>query len=373
MSNGDVDQFVAELDKEADQEAAATAQDGSYFGDAPGDEVMVRRAREYDDLPKHVVRRKHWLTVATALHQAKGKGLRLLTLPGRHALEVALYEKNGLLERTEGGDDTEPEIYVVGFETSPEVFGLLQAGRFRFKRLFDGDLVQALADGNSKHRRELAALFPFDVVNLDLTVNLVAPSEGPNGPVLIAIRECFKLQGAQQHDWALMLTFRAGLAETDQNALDTWRTEFQRNLDEHPAVKEACHAAHGSVSATDLFARNEEEALSQFAAKWIVDQAHAHDWKVVSSKHLRYHRDHPGGRYSIRKIVFRFSTGTVPRHTIPTRRAAPLAWHIDDLVTVVRAKSIDIEEAVNRLRTHETYWKELETEIEELRARMVSP
>jgi hypothetical protein len=349
----DVAKFVGDLDREGQQESDVLHGEGAYFSDdAPDAGTLVRRAREYDDLPKHIVRVEHWLKMAKSLFKAKGKGLRLLTLPGRYALEVALYHRNGLLEeRTENGNTT---VYAVGFETSPDVFGLLQSGPQRFFRLFDGDLIDTLADPNAPHRKELTQLFPFDIINLDLTVNLVAPSEGPYGPVLAAIRDCFKLQGAQPDDWALMVTFRAGLPETDSRAIAAWREEFQRNLDTHPSVKDACFQAHGCATVNELFEQDEEEALAQVAAKWIAEQAHACNWQVRSARQLWYTRQHDGGTYTIRKIVFRFSIAArLPQYAMPTKEIPTMPWHIEDLVSVVKARSNDIDEAILRLRGRE--------------------
>jgi hypothetical protein len=362
-----VEKFLEDLNKEADQEKAVEENTGSYFSAAPAEEVLRRRAREYDDLPKHLVRTHHWLKVARALHKAKGSGLRLLTLPGRYAIEVGLYHRNGLLEQLAGeeGDDS---LYVVGFETNPEVYGLLLSSRPRLLRLFDGSLVETLTNFASKTHQELVALFPFDIINLDLTVNLVAPSEGPYGPVPAAIHECFKLQGAQPHDWALMLTFRAGLPETDPSAVGIWREEYQRNLEQHVAVKDACYETYSSSTVNELFARDAEEALGQCAAKWIADQGHATDWRIVSSKHLRYQREYENGTYTIRKLVFRFSRAKLPQYAMPTKTVPTVPWHLDDLVKVVKSQSQDIDRFLERLReTKADYVDTLLREIEALK------
>jgi len=365
-----VDEFVQGLNREADQEEDVQANRGSFFSNMDSREVVLRRAREYDDVPKHLVRTECWLKLARSLHTACGRGLRLLTLPGRYALEVGLYHKHRLLA-TVAREDGQECVAAVGFETSPESYGILQGSRPKFQRLFDANLIEVMNGSDVAAKRDLMALFPFDIINLDLTVNLVAPSEGPYGPVPAAIRECIKLQGAQQADWALMLTFRAGLTETDQRAIDFWRDEYQKNLDEHAMIRSACYDTYGVASAEELFAKDGEEALGQCAAKWIAEQAHATDWQVVETRHLCYKRRFDVDRvYSIRKIVFRFRRKKLPEYAMPSRVTPVVGWHVEDLVGVVKgARSKNVDDQLEGLNKKSgSYIGRLEAEIEELKA-----
>jgi hypothetical protein len=374
MSNpenaGGIDEFVLGLDKEEEQEKDIQEDRGSFFFMMDSRDAVLRRAREYDDLPKHLVRREHWLKVAKGLHSTCKRGLRVLTLPGRYALEIGLYHKHKLLAEIELGDGSKC-VGAVGFENSPESFGILQGSSPKFQRLFAANLIDVINGAEVGAKRELMKLFPFDIINLDLTVNLVAPSEGPYGPVPAAIRECIKLQGAQQDDWALMLTFRAGLTETDMGAIDLWRNDYQKNLDDHPAVKAACFETYGKASAIELFTLDGEEALGQWAAKWIAEQAHVADWKVVETRHLCYARAIDAGRsYSIRKIVFRFTRHKLPPYVMPSRVTPLVGWQIEDLVQVVKgARSTNVDDHLQALReTKQGYISILEAEIEELKA-----
>ena len=95
----DIGDFLDVLNKEDAQEREIEAHKGSFFATAPDASTMVARAREFDDIHKHWVRRDLWLKTVRRIKNAKGAGLRLLTLPGQHFFEIKLYAKEGLLER----------------------------------------------------------------------------------------------------------------------------------------------------------------------------------------------------------------------------------------------------------------------------------
>lgn len=359
-----VESIIKSLDREGYQDDRINKHQGSFFDRAPSGEILIARAREYDDIEKHIVRKEYWLKVARDLRDKKGDAIKLLTLPGRYRFEIELYREHGLFGETA----LDAELPVVGFETSPEVFGLLQTAQPRLRRLFHDDLIPTLIDSKSKHYAELVKLFPFDIINLDLTNNLVAPSDGPYGPILEAIRACFKLQGAQTHDWVLMLTFRAVVEDTNQQAIDRLTIQYQANIDKYPQVKDACYNKYNSISAVQIMANSPEMALGQFASKWIVDQAHSFDFKLVDTAHLCYSRSRGDSSYSVRKLLFRFRRERVPKYAWPGKD--DLAWHIDDIVTVVSGrKQEDISAKIKALvASKPDYIRSLQAEVERMKA-----
>lgn len=330
---------------------------------------MIDRAREYDDLTKHVVRKQHWLKVAKDLARKKGGAIKLLTLPGPYRFEVELYRSEGLFGQLGNQAVVVP---VVGFETSPEVFGLLCTSEPKFEQLFMDDLIKTLIDANARHHRELLGCFPFDIINLDLTVNLVEQSEGPYGDVLRAVRECFKLQAAQVGEWALMLTFRAIPEETSAGTVGSLTKQYQENVDAHPEFRDACFHRFNAITAAKIFSDRPEEALGQFAAKWIVDQAHNFDLKVTSVSHVVYERKsarRQSGYYLMCKLIFKFRRLSLPSHTIPGKRVPEVGDHVRDILDVVRARQINVSELVEKLReSNPLYIEQLEAEIESIKA-----
>lgn len=369
---GSVDSFIDALDEEHEQEEKVREHRDSFFATAPDAETLVTRAREFDDVEKHLVRREYWLAAAKAVYNDKGAGLRLLTLPGRHRLEIEHYRSHGLLEVSANAATNEEELGVVGFETAPEVFALLRTTNPRFSHLFQADLIKTLAEPSSPYHKQLVRLFPFDVVNLDLTANLVSPKDGPYGPVLKAIRECLRLQVAQAGQWALMLTFRIGQGDTDQSAIEELTRQFQDNISEHSQFKHACFERHGLVDARRIYEKSPDEALGQFAAKWITDQAHVHDWQLLDLRQAHYWREFfkegKKSGYYIKKLVFRFRRGAAPKYAMPSKQLALLPWHIDDLVLVAKSSSVDVDAKVRSLGTKQSsYLQVLRGELEALK------
>src|SRR5262245_32977544 len=139
-----LDNFIEALNEEGAQEARVDAHENSFFDNMPDDETVVTRAREFDDLPKHWVRKKVWLKIAKDIQRAHNRGLRLLTLPGRHRFEVGLYAREGLLARVTDGEHE--RLAVVGFESDPTVFGLLATAQPPLLEMLRGDVLAALIE-----------------------------------------------------------------------------------------------------------------------------------------------------------------------------------------------------------------------------------
>jgi hypothetical protein len=356
-----LDELIESLEVEKAQEKRATGDADSPFADAPAEEVWVERAREYDDKVKHLVRKRSWLKTAKNLRDEKGSGLRVLTLPGRYRLEIELYRKNGVL------DDDRDQLEVVGFESSPEIFGLLNVMQPPLERLFFGDLVKALGDPDGEIYPELAGLFPFDIVNLDLTVNLITQSDAPYAPVLKAIRECIRLQTPKNGEWALMLTFRWDPSvQVNPDSFVRLKEEFDSNLKQHPAVRKACGQLHNVTTGEAFYTQDPEEAIARFAAKWVVDQAHAFEWRVKRSEQIRYDRETPAGSYSIRKIVLVFKRGSISRHDLPGKAIPTQTWQVEDLETVVGVgRTTDYDERLAALG--DTERAALQAELDQLK------
>jgi hypothetical protein len=364
-SSESISGFLRSLNEDIEEKIAREHKD-SLFDHMPSEHTISDRVRRYDDPVKHLVRKEAWVKTARRLYQAKGSSLRVLTLPGRHRLEVELYLKEGFISPDNG------QIYVVGFETSPDVFGLLRTMEPRFLRLYQRDLIEVLSSpGTEEDYKRLAEAFPFDIINLDLTVGIANKTDAPYGPVLQAIRACLKLQGNQTSDWALMLTFRADAQDVNQRTLTDLTENFQTNLEQHPLVKEKCYSRHQTENASEFLAAKPEEALGRFLAKWIADQAFFFEWKVQVCKHIRYDRKYGSGSYPIRKIVLEFTRERLPGYSLPRRNAQATTWLIDGLVSAVAGSvTEDVGEKIDGLRRSKPdYVVLIANEIEELKMR----
>lgn len=360
--------FMGTIDDEQAQESRVDAHEGSYFEGAPDDEIVRERAREFDDLPKHVVRSRLWLKTVRKIFKEQGsKGLRLLTLPGRHRLEVEFYAKHNLLGS--GVRDGIPYLHVVGFEQEPTVYGLLQSRTPSLQSLFRGSILAALVEPNSENGLALRALAPFDVINLDLTANIAARSDGPFSPFMQAVRQCLQIQGSRAARWALMVTFRAGMSDNDPVAVEVLEKFFQENIDKHVLVKDKCLERYKSKEAKKLLEEHPEEGLGQITAKWVIEQGHQADWQCDYYRHAAYTREFTkkGTKltYSLRKLVFEFVKRPPTNHEIVLNHVPTKAWHLEDLARLFEpAAMLDVDDAVARMPEQERM--RLEQEIFEL-------
>jgi hypothetical protein len=332
-NENDVTTYIKGLNREAEQETEVAEHRGSFFEAAPDDAVIVRRAREFEDIEKHIVRREHWLPLVTKLRNEKGSGLRLLTLPGRHRIEVELYRKEGLLKVS--GE----EVGAVGYETEPATFGMLSLERPKFEMLENADLTVVLTEPGGGDYKRLSMRFPFDIINLDFTVPLATPSDGPYSKQLQAISSCFRLQGAQTDRWALFVTFRSMLNETSVDTVRIWSETVDRNM-QNPQVKAAFFEKFNVTSATTFLQKAQHRALGEFAAKWIIDEAHRYGWRVDELLHVWYSR---AAGYVITKLSLILRRSKDVTYTLPTKYASEVGWHVEDLIRTLKGgRRVDI-------------------------------
>ncbi len=328
---GGIDEVIKILQEEVEQERNVVAGSGSIFAEAPSDDTLRARSREYDDPVKHWVRKSLWLRLVRQLHRRRGRPLRLLTLPGRHAIEVKLYEKEGILATI--NDSHGERLDVVAFEYEPTAYGLLATAEPRLDRVINGSLVDALVKSDDPKAEELRGAFPFDVVNLDLTSNLVAPREAPYGEVLQAVEACLTRQRTLDDEWLLMITFRAVQGHTNAETERQLQQIFEQNLADYDQLRTTFVELHGDVSPSELLESSYEGALGAFFAKWLVDASVRNGWEVARLEHAFYRREALGG-YQIRKLVARLRPQHVDDQRIP-HSGAELTG--EQLVSVERA------------------------------------
>ncbi|MBX7096684.1 MAG: hypothetical protein K1X89_03135 [Myxococcaceae bacterium] len=363
-TENDINALLKTFDEDA-QEKRIEEHEGSFFRNAPENAVMIERAREFNDVTKHWVRRELWLKTVKKIRQELSRPLRLLTLPGRHRFEIGLYEKEKLLART--SVDGEERLDVVGFEYDPTQFGLMMTAEPRLRELLCGDVLKALVDPKSENGSAIRACAPYDVINLDLTTNIANRNDGPYPPFLKGVRECFQLQGSHAGPWAMMVTFRAGTPETDPSVLETLREFFQQNLEKHLKVKEHCIDRYRVSTAKEVLERHPEEGLAQVTAKWIIEQGHSFEWECRKYRHAAYDRTFHEGRkrYSLRKLVFEFSKRPAPNRQLPLRGVPEQSWHADDLAKLFeQAALVDVDEVMKNMQADKRAF--LEKEIAEL-------
>lgn len=116
-------------------------------------------------------------------------------MPAYYRLHVSLLLKHGLLASAKGptGD---PVLAVATFETDPTKHARMMSQSPEMQLLALSSVEDALTDKKNKYYSELLELFPFDVLNLDLTTSLTPQHEGPYSRVMRALEEIMMRQGS---------------------------------------------------------------------------------------------------------------------------------------------------------------------------------
>ena len=373
-TDGTVDRVLNILNNEGQKEKSAFEEGNSLLIGKDAN-LIRKREEEYRDIQKQWVRREVWLKTANSILKKKGKKgnkqrIRYLTLPAYHRLDVSLFLKEGLLEITKRSKGAPEEIYVAAFENDPSKFALMKEQSPGF-RLFGCESIEnVLTDKNNKYYHELRNLFPFDVINLDLTTSITPEHEGPYSKTMDAVDTIFDIQSGQGIDWALFLTFRNVPDELEEGARSQLFRNLQNNIDNNPEVLEVFQNRYQKDSVKDLEKSDVKKCISQSVVKWLVDRAHQHKFKVGSSIQVYHYPRLNAGipPYEIYKHVLELTpAGINPAH-IPTKNIPVQAWMTRDLKKCVEQhKCRDVDDIIIRLleKAHAKY-EDLEDEVESL-------
>lgn len=341
------------FDQEEKQEQDVVEGRSSFIASVNAD-LFKEREREYRDIEKHWVRTKVWLRAAKQIAERKGseRSLRYLTLPAYYRIDVSLLLREQLIQVTQTGENGQAEeIYVAAFETDPTKYGRMSGQTPSFKLFGRTEVEKALTDPSNPYYRELQDLFPFDVVNLDLTTSLTPRHEGPYTKTMEAIETIFRRQAGACTNWALFLTVRNMPVNWQASTIDQLYHNLQQNLDEHPKVLESFSNLYHVTTVAELVEREPKTCISQSVLKWIVDRSHHHNFKLDSNACYRYVRKPEGlDPYDIYKHVLVFSEGVIHQATIPTKGIPTQSWMIDDLASCVeKHKCKNVQEEIKKL------------------------
>lgn len=337
-------------------------------------ELFVEREREYRDIEKHWIRLKVWLKEAKILAEETKKrynrGIRYFTLPAYYRLDVSLLLREKLLDVVERlPDDSTQKVYVASFEAEPTKYARMVGHLPEFHLFGDVLVEEALTDTANQYYDHLLRLFPFDIINLDLTTSLTPKHEGPYSKTMKAIDAVFKRQAEYGSKWALFLTFRNMPEEWEDGTLDQLFENLQKNVDTYPKVGEAFDRCYHETRVRKLFQERPQECISQAVAKWLTDRANYNNLHLESLRCYFYQRRPLGLQpYYIHKQIMTFSKGEVFRGIVPTKGTPAQSWMIEDLIACIeKHKCHDVEEAILKtLENRPSFEDELKNDIDEL-------
>ncbi len=358
-----------QLSQEEQQDERVSESQELLLDDVSAEKLRYRET-EYTDIEKHFVRSKAWLKVAKELapevKQRCDRGLRYLTLPGFNRLDVGLLLREGLLAI----DPDDPKgVYVAAFEADPNKFGRIAGRTPRFKLLANCSVESAVTDKQNLYYSELEALFPFDVINLDLTTSLTPRHEGPYSTTMQAINTVLRRQAGYSMKWALFLTFRNLHSDWEPVALGQLFDNLQENIAAYPTVRDMFYERHREHTVSNLAKKNIEASISQAVVKWLLDRAHSYNIRLEDYRCFQYQR-YPEGlpKYTICKQVLVFSGGQVSVAEVPMKNTPREAWMEGDLVKCIdRHKPLDVEQRIWEISVaHPEIFDELESDIAQL-------
>lgn len=366
-TGGTLDKILDILDIEGQQEKSAFADENSILiGKDSG--LIRKREEEYKSTHKHWVRRNIWLESVESIAQKKReKTIKYLTLPALHRLDVSLFLNEGLIEISKKGTNEPREIYVAAFENDPTKFALMKDQKPSFILFGCGSIEEVLTDSNNKYYNELRDLFPFDVINMDLTTSLTPKHEGPYSKTMEAIETILDLQQGFGIRWALFLTFRNVPDELEEGAQKQLFKNLQNNIDNNPEILEIFQKRYQRNSVQELAKNDMKTCISQAIIKWIIDRAHQHKFKVSSMDICFYPRIKPGiPKYEIYKHVIEFTPAEINTANIPTKNIPTQSWMAKDLKKCIeKHKCKDVEEIIIKLMENApAKLEELENEVE---------
>jgi hypothetical protein len=273
-----------------------------------------RNATSYRDVDKHFVRLDGWLPAFEKYAKKKQGAVSYLTLCAKQAIDIRYFRSKGLLVH-----ETEDGFYptVAFVEKDPEDYSIIaeSLGSARLSLLGTlEDIVLRPLDFPEQHSA-LRKCFPFDVLNLDFTGNVIPANDAPYSTTTKLLSKLLELQrDSDASEWHLFLTFRARLTETNKEANKTLLAIIANNLE-----NDAAKAAYGDrLAPASLIDQAYAEFLRIGIAKWLCAEAHQRGFGFALDKSYRYERTPAvAPAYNIVKLVAAFNTfrgDALPHH-----------------------------------------------------------
>jgi len=345
---------LAGFDQEEQQGQVVEEGASSFIGSLDTD-LYREREREYRDIEKHWVRRNAWLDTAKKLagHKSKGQKLRYLTLPAYYRIDVSLLVQEGLIEIVQSAANNQAEeVYVAAFESDPGKYGRMIGQTPKFKLFARSQLETVLIDPTNDDYEQLRNLFPFDIVNFDLTTSLTPDHEGPYSRTMRAIETIFTRQAGMCPTWAFFLTIRNMPENWQPATVERLHSNLQDNLSKYPKVLESYSNRYNVSTVAELARNDPQTCISQSVVKWLVDRGHEHKFKLDSLKCYKYTRKpEKHAPYDIYKYVFVFSEGQIHKVSVPMKAIPMQSWMEEDLVSCVSKHQYkDVDKEIEYLR-----------------------
>jgi len=337
----------------------------SPFGEI---ERRRRRARSsYRDIKKHYVRAKGWLPIFERYARERQLEVRYLTLCAKDAIDVRYFRNKGVLQY-----DREQRIYptVTFVEKDAQDYAVIAETLGTTKLGIKGDLEEILVKPHEYPEifEKLRASFPYDIVNLDFTGEVVREDDPPYSSTIRAIETVIELQNrANAAKWHMFLTFRACPQTSNHEADNELRTIVEANL-QRVEAREAYGMRHSPV---DLVRNQYEEFLRIGVAKFLASSASNRGYACSLENSYVYPRSPGGGdpNYHIIKLIVEF-TAIRTAHNLPNPHRAMDAYE-NSVPGIFRSQAIDVYNRLGDQAERRRIKRDLQPVLDELQQQQI--
>ena len=308
-----------------------------------GDIERRRRGAKssYKDIKKHYVRLNGWLPVFQTYFKLRAGEPHYLTLCAKDAIDVRYFRQKGLLPY----DKQEKAYPTVAFvEKDAQDYASIAEGLGTTKLGIKGDLEEILVkpEENAENSQRLRDSFPYDIINLDFTGEVVRADDPPYSQTIRAIERIIELQyAADCEQWHMFLTFRACPQTSNHEADQELRTIIEGNLQNAVA-----QAAYGIRLVPDELARHQyEEFIRVGVTKFLAFSSPNRGYACSLGGSYAYPRNPDiGPAYHIVKLIVGFRAIRSTRN-LPNPNATRAAYE-ESVQQIFRSQAVDVNTAL---------------------------
>ena len=259
--------------------------------------AISEKRRDVDVLmataPKHYMRQKVWLPIASKRQQLLGRPISYFTLTTPDLFDVKLLERAGLIERTARGYPG------LGFcERSDKVYSDI-VRELRWCRLSHKGSFEDMALRNEAFE----SLFGFDVINLDFTWVPFPEQESPLEGTWGAIKKLLEVQRDKGLSCDLFMTFKGSRHRTDEDSIERIANLLDTNLSSGRGVQQFSQRV-GHLDPKRLLSEDYLTFLAVGLPKLFVGEALNLGFHLSRANVYSYQRDGRKAPYHIVKFVF---------------------------------------------------------------------
>jgi hypothetical protein len=292
----------------------------------------------YDQyVAKHFARCRGWLPASREFAHSTGRNkVKYFTLCGKKAIDVFMFEKEGLLARDAQGRLLDVVICERNQADAAEIFRLVRPPLR--EALIIGSLEEVLAsqesevsNGYARSRdvrkrfrnwelfKQLSKYFPFDVINFDPCGSLVNKPLGENR-LLAALVRLFELQQSAK---TFLLLITTPISDLNCDLENTFRERLSQNVKSHDEIRRALLTSKGN----NLYEHIEKESRIAlgFAKSVVLPTAKKSGWKAIHKGIYVY--DSPSGAHKMMSSVVLLSAASSEPDS---------AAYISDIVQIIK-------------------------------------